>query len=185
MGGTALFIFYSPWTSPSGSHINPAVTLAFLRLGKICYWDAAFYILFQFIGGTIVVYGMQFLLGQALIDPPVNSVATVPGKSGAGIAFATEFIIAFATMAMVLFTTANDTLKKYTRFFAGCLVCIYVIVAGPISGFGMNPARSFASALPSHTWTSFWIYLFVPIAGMLCAAELFLFVNRLKQVNSQ
>src|SRR5205085_7446613 len=26
MGLTALFIFYSPFTAPSGSHINPAVT---------------------------------------------------------------------------------------------------------------------------------------------------------------
>src|SRR5438309_10537296 len=26
MGATALFIFYSPFTSPSGAHINPAVT---------------------------------------------------------------------------------------------------------------------------------------------------------------
>ena len=35
MGFTALFIFYSPWTAPSGSHINPAVTLTFLRLDKM------------------------------------------------------------------------------------------------------------------------------------------------------
>src|SRR5262245_18811729 len=32
MGSTALFIFYSPLTAPSGSQINPAVTLSFLRL---------------------------------------------------------------------------------------------------------------------------------------------------------
>jgi aquaporin Z len=30
MGATAQFIFYSPLTAPSGSHINPAVTLTFL-----------------------------------------------------------------------------------------------------------------------------------------------------------
>ena len=181
MGATALFIFYAPWTSPSGSHINPAVTLVFLRLGKMCRWDAAFYVLFQFIGGTLAVYAMRLLIGHSLIDPPVNSVATVPGKSSTAAVFATEFIIAFVTMNMVLFTSANNKLKKYTRIIASCLVCVYVVIAGPISGFGMNPARSFASALPSHTWTSFWIYLFVPVAGMLCAAEFFLFLTRLKQ----
>src|SRR5678809_398474 len=36
MGATALFIFYSPFTAPSGSQINPAVTLTFLRLDKMC-----------------------------------------------------------------------------------------------------------------------------------------------------
>ena len=46
----------------------------------------------------------------------------------------------------------------------------------------MNPARSFASALPSGIWTSFWIYLFIPFAGMLSAAELFLFIQRKKNI---
>jgi aquaporin Z len=55
-----------------------------------------------------------------------------------------------------------------------------VIVAGPISGFGMNPARSFASALPANIWTVFWIYLFAPFIGMLLAAEFYLFVERRK-----
>src|SRR5262245_36599061 len=47
MGLTALFIFYSPFTAPSGSQINPAVTLSFLRLNKMCPFDAMFYIVFQ------------------------------------------------------------------------------------------------------------------------------------------
>jgi aquaporin Z len=50
MGGTALFIFYSPFTVPSGSQINPAVTITFLRLNKMCKWDAFFYIIFQILG---------------------------------------------------------------------------------------------------------------------------------------
>jgi aquaporin Z len=178
MGSTALFIFYSPFTAPSGSQINPAVTLSFLRLNKMCPWDAMFYIIFQFVGGTLAVYLMQMLMGHSLTASPVNSAATIPGKYGQWPALVTEFIIAFITMAMVLSSSENRKLKKYTRVFAGCLVCTWVIVAGPISGFGMNPARSFASALPANIWTAFWIYLFVPFAGMLAATELFLFVQK-------
>ncbi len=180
MGITALFIFYSPWTAPSGSQINPAVTITFLRIGKMCRYDAMFFIFFQILGGTIAVYIMQAVIGNLLTDEPVKSAVTVPGKAGIAWALLTEFAIAFITMCMVLFTSENNKLKKYTRIIAGCLVCTWVILAGPVSGFGMNPARSFASALPANTWTAFWIYLLVPVISMLLAAEFFLFVKRNK-----
>lgn len=80
MGLTALFIFYSPFTAPSGSQINPAVTLTFLRFDKMCRYDALFFIIFQIIGGTVAVYAMQFLMGTILTNSPVNSVITIPGK---------------------------------------------------------------------------------------------------------
>jgi len=185
MGSTALFIFYSPVTAPSGSQINPAVSLSFLRAGKMCRYDVMFYIIFQLLGGTAVVFIMQLLLGTTLTALPVNSVVTVPGKYGYAAAAFTELLIAFVTMSMVLFTSHHEKLKKYTRLFAGCLVCTWVIVAGPISGFGMNPARSFASALPAHTWTAFWIYVFIPLIGMLSATEVFLLIQKKKSVTTK
>jgi aquaporin Z len=181
MGLTALFIFYSRWTAPSGSQINPAVTITFLRLDKMCRYDALFFIIFQIAGGTLAVFIMQLLMGKLLTTPPVNSVVTVPGKAGAWWSLITEFSIAFITMSMVLFTVGHDRLKKYTRIFSACLVCLWVIFAGPVSGFGMNPARSLASAVPSNIWTAFWIYLCIPFAGMLLAAEVYLLVQRRKE----
>ena len=181
MGSTALIIFYSPWTSPSGSQINPAVTLSFLRLGTISKQDAFFYIVFQFVGGTVTVYIMRALMGVMLTAPPVNSAVTVPGKDISIVtAGLTEFLIAFCMILMILFTSANNKLKKYTRLIAGSFVCMYVIIAGPISGFGMNPARTFASALPANIWTAFWIYLTAPIAGMLLATEFFIYYTNHK-----
>lgn len=185
MGTTALIIFYSPFTAPSGSHINPAVTITFLRLNKMCPWDAMFYIIFQFIGGTVAVYIMALLMGNVLIQPPVNYAVTVPGKAGVVPAAVTEFIIAVIMMTMVLFTSGHNKLKNYTRIIAGCFVCLYVIFAGPVSGFGMNPARSFASAFPAHNYTAFWIYMSVPFAGMLTAAELYLFAEKKKKLKNE
>jgi aquaporin Z len=181
MGLTALFIFYSPFTAPSGAHINPAVTITFLRLQKIKREDAFFYILFQFMGGTLAVLIMQVLMGTILTGAPVNSVVTIPGKAGPVSAAITEFIIAFIMITMILFTSVNKYLKKYTRVIAAFLVCSFVIVAGPVSGFSMNPARSFASAFPANIYTAFWIYMLVPFAGMLAAAEFFLGIQSIKR----
>lgn len=173
MGATALFIFYSPLTAPSGSHINPAVSLVQLYLGNLSKLNFAFYVIFQFTGGTLAVYLMSFLMNHTLTDAPVYYVVTIPGK---GItewkAALYETVIGFIMITMVL-NLSNSSFKRYTRIIAACLVCAYVILAGPVSGFGMNPARSFASAFPSGIYTGFWIYLICPIAGMMAAAVLY------------
>lgn len=179
MALTALFIFYAPFTAASGAHINPAVTIVFWRLGRIQTTDAFFYILFQLMGGTLAVYLTAYFMGDLLTAPPVNYVVTVPGKNSGPVKAAVyESAIAFIMMTMILFTTAHATLKKYTRLFAALLIFCFVAIAGPVSGFGMNPARSFASALPAHNWTCFGIYLFCPLAGMLGAAGLFRLLTR-------
>jgi aquaporin Z len=132
-------------------------------------------------GGTVTVYLMAVLMGGNLTDAPLHYVVTVPGKYGLRGAAIAEFIIAFIMMAMVLFTSDNPRLKNHTRIFAGCLVCLNVTFVGPISGFGMNPARSFASAFPAHIYTAFWIYIFMPLAGMLGATEVYAFMRRPKR----
>jgi aquaporin Z len=37
----------------------------------------------------------------------------------------------------------------------------------------MNPARTFASALPARHWADLWIYFSAPLIGMLSAAEVY------------
>src|SRR5262252_5258366 len=53
MGLTAAALIYSPLGRRSGAHMNPAVTLTFLRLRKIETHDAAAYVAAQFLGGSI------------------------------------------------------------------------------------------------------------------------------------
>ncbi len=173
MGLTAIGIIYSPWGQRSGAHINPAITLTFFRLGKINLWDTVFYILAQFIGGLAGVLFVTGFMGQYLADPSVNYVVTIPGTRGMGTAFVAEFVIAFLLLFVVLFSTNTQSLARFTGLFAGALVAIYVIAEAPFSGFGMNPARTFASALPAWLWTTFWLYMIAPPLGMLLAAELY------------
>ena len=171
MGLTAIGIIYSPWGKRSGAHLNPAVTVTFFRLGKIQGLDALFYVLAQFAGGLIGLLVASLALGMAIEHPTVNYVVTVPGLEGTGIAFAAEACISFCLMLVVLIVSNQTKLNAWTGVFAGVLVAIYIAIEAPLSGMSMNPARSFASALPAHLWTDFWVYLTAPFFGMLLAAE--------------
>lgn len=173
MGLTAIGIIYSPLGKRSGAHMNPAVTLTFLRLGKIARWDALFYVLAQFIGGTLGVLLVWALLGSAFASPPVGFAATLPGSRGATMALLAEFAISMGMMLMILIATNHARLARYTGLFAGLLVATYISLEEPLSGMSMNPARTFASAVPAGMWTSIWIYFVAPIAGMLSASLIY------------
>jgi aquaporin Z len=174
MGLTAVALIYSPWGQRSGAHFNPSVTLTFYRVGKISAADAALYILAQFLGGLIGVMTAIHLLGSRVAQPEVHYAATYPGRYGIFPAALSELIISFLLMLMVLCVSSRVRLSKFTGVFAGLLVATYITFEAPFSGMSMNPARTFASALPSGIWTGFWIYVVVPPLGMLAAAEFFI-----------
>ncbi len=174
MGLTAIALIYSPWGKRSGAHLNPAVTLAFYRLGKLTPWDAFFYGLAQFIGAAIGIRLVAALLGSPFTQTPVHYIVTIPGHSGPVVALIAEFLMAFGLMLMVLVTSNHQRWFRFTGIFAGLMVATYITVAAPISGMSLNPARSFASAFSAHVWTAFWIYAVAPPLAMLMAVEVYL-----------
>lgn len=177
MGLTAVALIYSPWGQQSGAHYNPAVTLAFLRLGKMRPWDAFFYIGSQFIGGLAGVLLLAATLRGSFRRPPVSYAATLPGAEGAAVAFLAEAIISFAMMGTILVVSNIRMIAKYTGFFAGLLVFTFITIEAPLSGMSMNPARTLSSALPARAWANLWIYFTAPVLGMLLAADVIRFVR--------
>lgn len=173
MGLTIISIVYSPWGKRSGAHINPAFTLTFLRLGKIAPADAAFYVLAQFAGGLLGVLLAGWLLPIPVRHPKVNYEVTVPGPGGSLVAVGAEAVISFGLMLTVLVVSNLPRLAPRLGLMMGALIALYITFEGPLSGMSMNPARTFASALPAHLWTAGWIYFLVPPPAMLLAAELY------------
>jgi aquaporin Z len=173
MGMTAIGIIYSPLGQRSGAHFNPAVTLTFFRLGKVDFWDATCYGAAHFIGGLLGVGLSALVLGELVAHPSVRYAVTVPGMSGVGVAFLAEVVISFLQMSLVLRFSNTPRLARFTGLFAGAMVATYISLEAPYSGMSMNPARTFASALPAQIWTAVWIYFTAPPLGMLVAAELY------------
>jgi aquaporin Z len=173
MSMTAIGIIYSPLGQRSGAHFNPAVTLTFFRLGKVELWDTAFYGAAQFLGGLLGVVLSALVLGELLAHPSVRYAATVPGMAGVGVAFLAEVVISFLQMSLILRFSTTPRLARFTGLFAGAMIATYISLEAPYSGMSMNPARTFASAMPAHIWTALWLYFTAPPLGMLLAAELY------------
>jgi aquaporin Z len=182
MGLTAIALIYSPWGKQSGAHLNPSITLAFFRLGKIEPWDAWFYIVAQFIGGTLGVLLSSWIWGRAIAEENVRYAATVPGTHGTGVAFVAELVISFVMMAMVLNVSNSAQVARFTGVIAGALVATYITLESPLSGMSMNPARSLASAVPGGLWNSLWIYFTAPPLGMMLAAQAYLWLRGRRSV---
>lgn len=169
MGLTATAIVYSPWGRRSGAHFNPAITLTYHLLGKSERWDAIFYILAQFLGGTTVFAITVRLLQPTIATPGVHYVVTQPGALGPFVALIAEVVIAFILMTTLLHVS-NSRFMHLTGLCAGVLVAAYITLEAPLSGMSMNPARTFASAFNAGDLTALWVYFLAPPLGMIAAA---------------
>jgi aquaporin Z len=178
MGATAIGLVHSPWGRRSGAHMNPSVTLTFLRLGKIAPWDAAFYVAAQFLGGVLGIVAAAALMGPAIGSPEVNYVATTPGHPGPAVAFAAEMAISFVLMLTVLLVSNTRRIARHTPLFVGVLIATYITIEAPLSGMSMNPARTFGPALLGHVWSALWVYFTAPPLGMLLAADVYVRLTR-------
>jgi aquaporin Z len=177
MGLTAICLIYSPWGKQSGAHFNPSTTLMFFRLGKIDTWDAIFYVAAQFLGGAVGVMLAAPALQPAIMHETVRYAATIPGRRGTAIAFVAELGISFLMMTMVLNVSNSPRIARFTGVLAGALVATYISLESPLSGMSMNPARTFASALPAGLFNVLWIYFTAPPLGMLLASEVYLWIR--------
>jgi aquaporin Z len=174
VGMTVVAIVRTPWGQRSGGHFNPAVTVAFYRLGKMDLLDALFYLLAQFSGAIAGVCPVRFLFPDTIGGGAARYAVTAPGVQGTALAFVAELAISFVLMLTILVASNRESLARYTPYLVGILYVIFITLESPLSGMSMNPARSFGPALHAWYWHAIWLYFAAPTLGMLVAAEMFL-----------
>jgi len=158
----------------SGAHFNPAITFAMLAIRQIRGRDAAAYVVFQLAGGALA--GLLVLLlfhhagasvnyGATAVDAKVISNAS-PWlglvAEGAG-----TFMLMWAVMAVAVNPRGD---KHFAGLVIGGALGLAVMVFGPATGAGLNPARWLGPALVSGSYPDFWVFILGPVAGALLAA---------------
>src|SRR5438876_1982586 len=167
--GGATLVVYSPLGKLSGAHLNPAVTCAFWRLGRISSRDAVAYAIAQTIGAVAGVAVVRLIAGD--LGSAVGLGMTRPGMGVSPLeACVFEIAITFALMFLILTFLNRPTLAPRTGIAAGSLVALLVMLEAPFTGTSLNPARSLAPALLMQRLDGVWIYLAAPPIGALLAA---------------
>jgi aquaporin Z len=171
---TTFLIIRSPFGRRSGAHFNPAVTLAFLWLRRVHRWDALCYVVAHFVGAVLGVAVAHEILGVHLSSAPGRYLVTTPGTYGRLTAFIAEFVLSGLLMGIVLYALNHRLLVRFSPILVALLTVSYFAFCSSISGFSVNPARTFSPALFARIWQGIWIYFSAPCLGMLTSAAIYI-----------
>ncbi len=171
--GLALAVMITAVAATSGGHLNPAVTLGLWAAGKFPASGVIGYIVAQLAGAFVGA----LLIGWAL--PGVGVVASGTPVLGAGVgvgsAILLEAVLTFFLVFTVLGTAVDKRAPKLGGLLIGLSVTMGILVAGPITGAALNPARHLGPALLAggEFIGQFWIYWVGPVIGGVLAAVIY------------
>jgi MIP family channel proteins len=162
----------------SGGHFNPAITLAFIGLRRIDPIDGLVYMLAQLSGGVLgALLTKAFLLDEGRASDygalQVSGLLDESAFHGALV----EAIGTFVLVLVVLSVALNPSARRHWAPLAiGTTLAFLVMVLGPLTGGGFNPARWFGPALVATEWGDVWPYVVGPLVGGALAAAVYKFV---------
>jgi len=181
-GGAIALMVYA-FGHVSGAHINPAVTIPMIITKKIGIADGIGYIIFQLIGAVAAAATLLAIVPE--LGAKVN-FATQGGPSelinnSVSSAFAIEAILTFFLVLVIFMTAVHKKASPGLHGLSiGGMVFLIHLVAVPLTGASVNPARTFGPALISGFWEFHWLYWAAPILGGIIAGVLmnYIYVNK-------
>jgi MIP family channel proteins len=168
-GGLALAALAAALGPISGAHLNPAVTLGLACNRRFSWARVPAYCAAQFAGAiaaaaiTWALYGRQARtmagLGASHPAPGVGAVRVLGAE-------------AVVTFLLILVITAVATDRRVPAGVAaiaiGAALAVAILISGPVSGAGVNPARAIGPMILTGKFTDWWAYLAAPVvAGVL------------------
>ena len=160
--------------SVSGCHINPAISISMLVAGKISVKDAVFYVVFQCVGAVI---GAGILYAIASGNPAYNLAVNGLGANqyslySLGSVLVAEIVLTFIFVLVVHGSTHERVPKGFAGIAIGLTLVLIHLVAIPIDGTSVNPARSLGPAVfvGGTALNQLWVFWVAPIIGGVIAA---------------
>ncbi len=163
----------------SGCHINPAVSLAMLILGKLEIKDFVGYILAQVIGAIAGAGVLVFMFGSnASLGTNGYGAASALGIN-AGQAFVVEVILTFVFVIAIIGVTSKIENSAVAGIVIGLALVLVHILGIPFTGTSVNPARSLGPAIVAGgtAITQVWVFILAPLAGGALAAFVYKFIS--------
>ncbi|CAL9119516.1 unnamed protein product [Musa textilis] len=150
----------------SGAHLNPAVSVAFATCGRFPWKQVPAYVFAQLLGATLASGTLRLMFGGKHQHFP----GTIPAGSDVQ-SLVLEFIISFYLMFVISgVATDNRAIGELAGLAVGATILLNVLIAGPISGASMNPARTLGPAIVANRWEGIWVYIVGPICGTVVGA---------------
>jgi aquaporin Z len=168
----------------SGAHVNPAVTMGFLASGRMELSEAIGYWVAQFVGGIVGALALWGILsGTDGYSRSQNGLGAdgYSDQSGLGLsvggAFATEVILTFVFVFVVLAATSRLGSPGFAGLAIGLALTVVHLIGIPLTGTSVNPARSLGPALVvgSDALKQVWLFIIAPLIGGGVAAAAYRF----------
>lgn len=166
----------------SGAHFNPAVTIGLASIRQIRPPEAVLYIIFQCIGAILGALLTKALLTDEGAAVNYGAVAISDRLSDKLLLGALcEGVGTFFLVWAIIGVAVNPAgLKDWAGLAIGTTLGFLVMIFGPLTGAGLNPARALGPALVGNAFggAGDFIVAFVlaPVIGGVVAALLYTFV---------
>lgn len=172
--GVALAAMAAALGHVSGAHLNPAVTLGLASTGRFPWRFVPVYLLAQFAGAILGSLATWATYGRPAREQALLA-ATFPAEGvSAGRGLFVEALITFILVFVVVSVATDDRVPSALAALAvGFALAVGVLIGGPVTGGGVNPARSLGPMLVAGRFEAFWIYLVGPVLGGVAAALLY------------
>ena len=156
----------------SGGHLNPAVTFGVWVSRRISARDAGLYLVAQIGGAVSAGLLMKLIFPAGVARIVLYGTPVIANHITMGTAITLEAVMTFLLVSAVFGTAVSPDAPKVGGFAIGLVVLFAMVVAGPLTGAALNPARAFGPAVVSSAWVGQIAYWVGPLLGALAAGLL-------------